>query len=351
MLVLLVLFVTGCGGSQRSQQAAPSAAASTSAAETGSEAGPDCAELYEGATVTFWVPFSSGGGYDAFARLTAPYIEEQLGATVVVENRPGAGGLLALNSLLTQPADGMTFSLMDGVGAAGATVAGDAGAQFALDELTYLGRLGASPHLVTTGSDSAFETVDDLLTAENFRFGATGPGGADYVNPSVLIPVLDLNAEIVTGFPGASEVDLAVTRGDVDGQTGDFDSRILSIERGDHRPLLVLGRERITELPDTPAVMELDMDEEERAIMEAQLTLLDLGRVVVGPPGMPEAHTTCLHEAIAAATSDPELQEEAAAQSRPINYLSGEELEDLVERIRSAPQSFVEVMEQAYGSS
>ena len=295
------------------------------------------------------MPFSAGGGYDAFARLTAPYIEDELGATVVVENVPGAGGLLAINSLMTEEPDGTTFSLMDGVGAAGATVAGDDGAQFDLEQLTFLGRLGASPHLLTTGAGSTYETVDDLLTAEDFRFGATGPGGADYVNPSVLIEVLDLNAEIITGFGGASEAEVAVTAGDVDGQTGNFDSRILAVERGDHRPLLVVGRERAEQVPDTPAVMELERDEEERAIMEAQLALLDVGRAVVGPPEMPEAEASCLRDAIEAAITNPEVQEAAAEQSLIIDYASADELQGLVEEIQAAPEAFVEVMRQAYG--
>lgn len=60
----------------------------------------DAAEdYYEGKTITIVVGFNPGGGYDEYARMIAPELEKRIGATVVVENQPGGGGLLALNRL------------------------------------------------------------------------------------------------------------------------------------------------------------------------------------------------------------------------------------------------------------
>ena len=59
----------------------------------------------------------TGGGYDIFSRMIAPYLAKELGTTVIVENQPGAGGLIALNRLYVAPPDGLQISLTNGSGA------------------------------------------------------------------------------------------------------------------------------------------------------------------------------------------------------------------------------------------
>ena len=67
--------------------------------------------FYAGKTVRMIVGSGVGGGYDVFSRLIAPYLARTLGTTVIVENVPGAGGLVALNRLYVAPPDGLTISL------------------------------------------------------------------------------------------------------------------------------------------------------------------------------------------------------------------------------------------------
>src|SRR5215203_5772083 len=71
----------------------------------------------KGETVRIYVGFSPGGGYDAYARMLAPHFEKKTGATVVVENRPGGGGLTALNQLVRAKADGTNMMMLNGEGA------------------------------------------------------------------------------------------------------------------------------------------------------------------------------------------------------------------------------------------
>ena len=70
--------------------------------------------FFSGKTVRFVVGFGPGGGYDSDARMLAPYLSKTLGATVIVENRPGAGGLVALNGLYISPPDGLTMMIVNG---------------------------------------------------------------------------------------------------------------------------------------------------------------------------------------------------------------------------------------------
>src|ERR1700759_1911878 len=81
--------------------------------------------FYAGKTVRMIVGSGVGGGYDVFSRLIAPYLSRVLGTTVVVENVPGAGGLLALNKLYVAPPDGLQISLSQGTMAAAAQLTGD----------------------------------------------------------------------------------------------------------------------------------------------------------------------------------------------------------------------------------
>src|SRR5262245_59861950 len=74
--------------------------------------------FYTGKTVRMIVGTGTGGGYDIFSRLIAPYLAKTLGTTVIVENQPGAGGLIALNRLFVAPPDGLQISLTNGTGAA-----------------------------------------------------------------------------------------------------------------------------------------------------------------------------------------------------------------------------------------
>src|SRR5690606_31446550 len=139
--------------------------------------GGGCAAL-EGETITLVVPFSPGGGFDTAARIVADPLGAELNAQVIVENRPGAGGLLAINRLVSGPADGSQIAIMNGTGAA-ASVLGEAeGASFALTDLAYIGRVATEDTVLVRAPDGVHRAWEDVLAAQDFRFGPTGPGGA-----------------------------------------------------------------------------------------------------------------------------------------------------------------------------
>src|SRR5215218_10478261 len=99
--------------------------------------------FYAGKTVRMIVGSGVGGGYDVFSRLIAPYLSKTLGATVIVDNVPGAGGLVALNKLYIAPPDGLQISLVQGTMAAVAQLTADQAARFDLAKYTYLATVGA----------------------------------------------------------------------------------------------------------------------------------------------------------------------------------------------------------------
>src|SRR5262249_6415351 len=98
--------------------------------------------FYAGKTVRMIVGSGTGGGYDVFSRMIAPYLAKVLGATVIVENQPGAGGLVALNRLYVAPPDGLQISLANGTSAAFAQLTDQQGVRYELPKFTYLATVG-----------------------------------------------------------------------------------------------------------------------------------------------------------------------------------------------------------------
>src|SRR5688500_8537434 len=257
-------------------------AACTGEAGATAEALPASSSL-EGETVSLVVPADPGGGYDSYARLLAPYLEQQTGATIAVQNQPGAGGLLALNNLLTEQPDGTTIAIMNGVGAGGSSIAGAEGAQFSLGDFTYIGRVVSEPPLIVPSATGPYPTFDAVRAAHGFRWGSTGPGAEDYVTASLLNSVFGIDAQIVTGFPGSGETELAMLQGNVDGMSGNPGSRRQAVEEGTQTPVLRMGEEGpewLTE--DVPWVRDVPMTDEQRNLIDAHLALIEIGRPLVG---------------------------------------------------------------------
>jgi tripartite-type tricarboxylate transporter receptor subunit TctC len=307
-----------------------------------------CSTL-DGETVSLVVPYEPGGGYDSYVRLLAPYLEEQTGTTIAVENQPGAGGLLALNNLLTARPDGTTIAIMNGVGAGGSSLAGAEGAQFGLDDFTYIGRVVSEPPLIVTSASGPYQTFDAVRAAQGFRWGSTGPGAEDYVTASLLNAVFGINAEVVTGFPGSGETELAILQGAIDGMSGNPGSRRQAVEEGTQTPVLRMGEVSSPWLRvEVPWVRDVPMTDEQRALVDAHLALIEIGRPLVGPPGMEDAPKSCWREAMAAVMANPDLLAAAQQQERELAYLSGEDLDRLVERIITAPPQYRELLAGMY---
>src|SRR6476469_3055501 len=132
--------------------------------------------FFAGKTVRIAVGSATGGGYDIYSRLIAPYLARVLGATVIVENQPGAGGLISLNRLYVTEPDGLTLTFANGTSAAFAQLTDQQGARFDLAKFGYLATVGAPPGLWLVGPDSPIKTVKQAIDAKmKWRWAASGP--------------------------------------------------------------------------------------------------------------------------------------------------------------------------------
>ena len=173
--------------------------------------------FYAGKTVRMVVGTGVGGGYDVFSRLIAPYLAKTLGTTVVVENQPGAGGLLALNKLYAAPPDGLQISLSQGTMAAVAQLMGDQAVRFDLTKFSYLATVGAPPGLWLVGPDSPIREVQQAIDAkQKWRWASAGGTSGLGIGAAFTCEALKLDCHIVQGYKSSADAGLAVTRGEMD---------------------------------------------------------------------------------------------------------------------------------------
>jgi tripartite-type tricarboxylate transporter receptor subunit TctC len=356
--LVLALVIAACGGDngatddatgddpvEESDDADAAEPADTDEGDEPSAAG-ELTGVLEGELITIELGVSPGGGYDQYARMVAPYLAEELGADVVVENVTGAGGLLSLNRVYNSPPDGTTITLINGAGVLGSVIGGAEGVEFELDDMTWIGRLAGEPRLVTVNADSPYESADDLVgSSERITFAATGPTSGAGIVSALSIEALGLeNGEVIYGFDGSEESTLSVTAGELDAVANTLGTAMTNVNAGDHRPLILIGSERAEELPDVPTYNELGLEGEAADIAAAMVAITEGGRLLAAPPNMPDEIINELRTAFENIIQNEELLAEAETQDLPIQWRNAQEVEQIIEDALNAPPIVEEVL-------
>jgi tripartite-type tricarboxylate transporter receptor subunit TctC len=305
---------------------------------------------FAGEDIDLVVPYEPGGGYDAYARALAPYLEECLDATVVVRNEPGAGGLVATDRTAAAGAGENRVQIVNTVGLVSAQIAQAEGANFDLEKLNWIGRIAAPPNVVVVAQGSPIRTFPDLVHAGRpVRFVTTGPGANDFIAPNILGAAYGFPLEIVTGFAGAPEARSAVVAGNADAHVLPVDSQLPAIESGDVRPIVTLDGERDPLVPDTPTVYEAAApDAPAKAMIDNLVALGRTGRALISSPQMPQERVEALRAAFRCAVGNEDLIGELEQQRRPLDPLGGPETAQLVSEVLAAPEEFRQLVVASY---
>jgi tripartite-type tricarboxylate transporter receptor subunit TctC len=179
----------------------------------------DEADFFKGKTVRLIVGFGAGGGYDAYARMVAPRLGKVLGANVVVENQPGAGGLTALNRTYIAPGDGLTLMIVNGTAAGLSEIVQEPGVKYELAKFGNLGIVSASPWVWLVNAEHPIVTnvQEAMKLGKRIRWSASGPIDGLSDGAAITCRALKLDCQIVIGYKVSSEAALAVTRVEFDG--------------------------------------------------------------------------------------------------------------------------------------
>lgn len=313
------------------------AAVAVAAGVSAAWAQEDPAAFYQGRNLIFVVPYGPGGGFDQYARMLAPHLEEKTGATVVVENRPGGGGMTAINQVARGDPQGTTIAILNGVPAALGQITEAPAVQFDLTELTYIARVNAEPWVLLVSAHSGYDSLDDLVQASQagaeLTFAGTGRADGPTDAAAVVCAALELNCRMVVGFQGSSEVSLAAIRGDVTGfAVTDRSARDYSTGSEDLVPVAVIGRERSDLLPDVPTIFEA-ADVPEEYWVDFRGGIVDVGRAIITAPGTAEERVEFLRQAFEEILTDPDVLAEAEEKGLPIVYASGAEVQQTIEEV------------------
>lgn len=312
---MAALSLMACAEDEGGGEPAPEAEATEEPAE-------DPGAFLEGERLTIIVPYNPGGGFDSFVRLLVPELEKELeGVEIVVENRPGGGGLSGANEIYQAEPDGLTFGLINYPGAVFAEATETEGVTFDNAEWTFLSRLGAINPIVYTGKDTGLETFEEIMAAEQpVTFGIGGVGSDAYYATVVLSEVLDFPADIIAGYPGGGEADAALLVGEVQAGVGSVDATLGRIEGTGTHITALISTEPNESVPDVPLVTEFG-DAEQQEVLTVLASVYDLERTLVGPPGIDEDRAQYLADALyAAATAGPyeEAMDEAGLTASPL---------------------------------
>jgi tripartite-type tricarboxylate transporter receptor subunit TctC len=319
-----------------------------------SDLGAQSEASFEGKTIKVVVGFTSGGFYDRWSRLLARFVPRYLPGNpeMVVQNMPGAGGMIAANHIYSVAKPDGTSVAMLSYGLYLDQLVGRKEVQYDARKLNWIGSPEKSDVLLYMRSDAPYRTIDDIRKASTPpKCGSTGTAGTDFILARLIEETLDAKIETVLGYPGGSEIDLAVEKGEVQcrGMTAaPFFGREPFIswrKRNFVNVLLYGGTKRDPRIPETPTIYEIfdkeNTPEENRRVADVILRGGDFGRPWVMPPETAPQLVETMRAAYAKAMADPALLDEAKRGKLEVEYVPGEELQKLAEKMISQPPAVI----------
>ena len=312
-------------------------------------------EFYQGKTLTLIVGNGPGGGFDVFARLLARHIGRYLPGhpSVVVQNMPGAGSLIAANYLYNvAPRDGATFGLIARNMPLLGLLGNNSNVRFDPRRFTWLGSssdFSNDAYVLIVRKDSPLTVRNDALRSDGppLVLGGTASGGGSSDVPKILHDTIGLNMRLVAGYRDSAAIHLAMENGEVDGRTVELSS-VRSTRPGWLLPnskfkiLIQYARAtRLSSLSDATTARELAVDEKARALIEFTEAPFAMAWPYAAPPGIPQDRARALQQAFMAAHRDRQFLEETKPVGIDVSPVGAPDLlRTIRDMSRAPPETF-----------
>jgi len=320
--------------------------------------------FYQGKTVRVIVGTPPGNLYDLWARLIVEHMGKNIpgNPSFVVQNMPGAGHVVAVNYLYSNAKpDGLTI-----IGSVIPSLylnqlIGRPEIQFDWSKFSWIGSPARGASQMYMRSDSPYKTIEDVRTAkEPPKCGATGVTGPDSYLPKLLHETVGARFNIVTGYPGGTDIDLGVERGEIH-------CRAFTIEaffgrepyhtwrkNGFVHHIFQTGKKRDARLPQTPTIYEL-MDHYKtgsagRGLATVLLGADGMGRPMFGPPGMPADRLKVLRDAYDKTMNDETFRAEVKRRNYEFDPVGGDDLQALSKELTSQPPEVIDRLKKVLGN-
>jgi tripartite-type tricarboxylate transporter receptor subunit TctC len=307
------------------------------------------ADFYKGKNTTIVVSTSTGGGYDALARVMARHIGKHIPGhpNVMVRNMPGAGGITATNWLFNSAEkDGTVIGLVQN-GTPLEPLFGTKAARYDATKFNWLGTPSYEVSVTLLWHTVPVNSLDDLRKRET-SMGATGANSTHAFYTRMLNATLGTKMRVIAGYPGQAEIYLALERGELDGSPGLFYSALVQarpdwLKQNKAKLLLQFGPQRLKELPDVPFATDLMKNEDDRLLMQASSAPQALGRPLMLPPDVPSDRVVAMRKAVADTFNDPAFQADAERIGLIVNApQTGEQLQKVIMDAYQTPARVVE---------
>jgi tripartite-type tricarboxylate transporter receptor subunit TctC len=351
------LFLVACGQSASPRESggplakpttAPAAAgrAETAAIPTLTAEQRRAAEaFYRYKTVRIVVGSGAGGGFDTTARLVSRHMGKHIPGTptVIVENMPGGGGLVAANHMFrVAPKDGLVIGIFHEAQVMN-QLTGAEGVQFDLRKFNWLGSSYVDPNVCIVRTDAHITTLKDVIgSSRPIAIGGTGPGSNTYDVPRVLAAATGANLKAVAGYPTTNEARIGVERGEIQGICLGWESvQSAAGQWLEDKYVRVVVQNGITphkDLPDVPLALEFAKDEQSKMMLRLVDAPGAMAKPFALPPGVDESRVQVMRSALLATYQDPTFLEEAKVMKLDFHPKTAAEIQRILDEVLATPR-------------
>jgi tripartite-type tricarboxylate transporter receptor subunit TctC len=315
--------------------------------------------FYQNKTIRLVLGFSAGGISDLWGRALARAMSQTIPGrpNIILQNMPGAGSLTAANYIysVAKP-DGLTIGFVT-PGLYFNQLTGMKEVQFDWAKFTWIGSPERTVRIIYGRGDAPYKSLEDIRNAaEPPRCGATALGTVGHYFPRVIEEVAGVKFTIVTGYPGAAEIDLAMEKGEVFCRAGSLEGYFGSeptrgwAKSGFTRVLVHGSPRRDPRLPDAPTVNEIlerrKAGEVTRRLASVLMAPDAIGRPLIAPPGMAADRVATLRDGFIKALAHHDLVAEARKRYWELEPVSGQELAAIAQKVVVQPPDVITRMKE-----
>ena len=307
-------------------------------------------EFYKGKIIRIVVGFSAGGGFDTYARSLSRYMGKYISGnpTLIVENMPGAGSLIAANHIfrVAKP-DGLTIGAFNGNQIL-AQLVGAQGINFDARKMEWMGAPGYNHDLCVLNQKTGIATAEQWLASKTpVKLSGSAPGSTTDDAPKVLSEAIGLPMRLVSGYKGTADMRVAVESGEVDGLCGFSWVSVRTtwrkaIESGQVNIMLQSAPKAHPDLPKVPLSISFAKTAEARQLIEVGIH--QPSQVTYSysmPPATSKDRVQVLRAAFLQTLKDQEFLKDAAKANLEIVPASGEDIARLIEQMFKTPPDVV----------
>ncbi|WP_454727459.1 MULTISPECIES: Bug family tripartite tricarboxylate transporter substrate binding protein [Cupriavidus] len=253
------------------------------------------------------VPQSAGSGGDVVARLLSDRLSQDLGQSIVVDNRPGANGIVAMSTVAKAPPDGYTV-LLTGVSQISFNPHLYASLPYnPQKDYTFISPVVDTPFVLVASKASGITSAQSFIDKARQKpggltFSSAGVGNSTHLAMEVVADKLNLKMTHVA-YKGSGPALTGVVAGEVDAMVSVLGAALPQITGGTVVPVAIVGAQRVKELPNVPTLKEAGID----------APLMPSWYALVGPAGMDPKIVTRLNAAVQSALADPQVRAKLAS--------------------------------------